>query len=252
MRKLNEKGENRLVFAILIEFVFHSIMIKFFGIFSFGAAFSHYFCGDTRYYREVGDIFRYDTAGSRNAAFADGYAGKDSACGINFCVFADYDGFVGAYHVVAFGMSVGEYLAVFGNHRIVFERYAAFTVDITAMVPGHVVADFDKMSVVETATFVCDKAFSATLEEFFRYHSAERYGKVYIYSDRNSVDYFPKNMVVTLLFGVRKFVRAGHGVAPQSERADIIFVKTVRADKFHHFQHVFCVESFVEKDLYFR
>ena len=206
MRKLNEKGANRLVFAILIEFVFHSVMIEFFGIFSFGAAFSHYFCGDTRYYREVGNIFRYDTAGSGDAAFADGYAGENSACGINFCVFSDYDGFVGAYHVVAFGMSVGEYLAVFGNHRVVLERYAAFTVDITAMVPGHVVADFYKVSVVKTATFVRYKAFSATLEEFFRYHSAKRNGKVYVYSDRNSVDYFPKDMVVTLRFCVRKFV----------------------------------------------
>ena len=93
--------------------------------------------------------------------------------------------------MIAFAVAVRENSGIFGYHRKVAEFDSAFAVDIAAMVPGNVIADLDKVTVIKPAAFVCNKAVAAFFEQLFGNHRPERNGKLHVDAERDSVHHFP-------------------------------------------------------------
>ena len=69
--------------------------------------------------------------------------------------------------MVVFAVRMCENFDVLGEHCKVAHFDAALCVDIAARVPAYVVADFETMTVIESATLVCDETVTAFFEEFF-------------------------------------------------------------------------------------
>ena len=147
--------------------------------------------------------------------------------------------------MVGFRMRMGKYFGIFRYHGVVLKLNRTFRIEIAAMIPRHVFANFDIVSVVETAALVGDKSVAAFFEKVFCDNLSERNCKRHVYAKRNSVYALPKDMQISLLGGIGHIVRDGQAVRPQDKRFNRLFVIAVNAYHFKNFNCVFCVHSLV-------
>ena len=78
------------------------------------------------------------------------------------------------------------------------------------------------MTVIESATLVCDETVTAFFEEFFCDDLSERHCKIAVYAKRNSVDAVPQNMQIALFFGIGVYIAHRHIISPKPERLQIL------------------------------